>query len=90
MRLLLGFAREGINLIVDRFHRSLHERLKEMLAGRTLRLVSGGAVKTENDQVSTAEKYAAQTAYIQAINDFIGLCAEVSSEMHGTKKEEDE
>lgn len=71
--------------IIDPFFKLLNGQLTEKIAQRMTSLASGSAVRTENDQVTTAEKYAAQTSYIQALNDVLDLCHEIEVDKYGRK-----
>lgn len=72
----------------DPFHRELHAKLQEHLEARVNRLVSGGAAQTESDFASTAEKYAAQVSYIQALREVIQICDDLEQDRFGRKLED--
>ena len=80
----------GSASIVDPFHRSVHDLLSSEIDKRMVALASGAAVRTESDQVSTAEKYAAQCAYLQALNDIVEVCKELELERYGPRPGEGE
>lgn len=67
-----------ISNIQDPFHRELALRLDGELTKRTAELAHGSARRHTGDEASVAEKYAAQVAYIQAVEDFINVCAEIA------------
>ena len=80
----------GSASIVDPFHRAIHDRLSDEIDKRMVAMASGSAVRTESDQVSTAEKYAAQCAYLQAFNDIIDICKQIELERYGPRPGEGE
>ena len=74
--------------IIDRFHQNLRKKLLEDISARMTQLASGAASKTEYDQASTAEKYAAQVSYLRALNEVLDLCEQLDADQHGVKREE--
>ena len=70
---------------IDPFHRALSNVLTVKIDSRMLALADGSAVKVAEDTISTAEKYAAQTAYLKALNDVLAACAEIELEMYGAR-----
>lgn len=72
----------------DPFHRELRRRLDEKLAARVEHLAAGGATTTDLEVISTAEKYAAQVTYIQALRDVLAMCDEMDRERYGSNDEE--
>ena len=70
---------------IDPVHRHLSNVLTPLIDDKMVALAKGNATKTDLDTVSTAEKYAAQVAYIQALNDVLDRCAEIENEMYGAR-----
>jgi len=70
---------------IDPFHRQLSNVLTPLIDDKMVALAKGNATKTESDTASTAEKYAAQVAYIQALNDVLDRCREIELEMYGAR-----
>lgn len=75
--------------ILDGFHRTLHRRLTSELTKRIENLATGSATKTAESTTSTAERYAAAVAYIQAITDVLDACEEIEKGIHGSRGEAD-
>lgn len=71
--------------IIDPFHRDLYGALTEEIDKRMTALASGSAVKVAEDTTSTAEKYAAQTSYIQALTDVLEKCKDVELARYGAR-----
>lgn len=71
--------------LIDPFHRALHRRLAADLEERILNLAAGSAAQNDSDTKSVAEKYAAQVAYIRAIQDVMGICEELERERYGDR-----
>jgi hypothetical protein len=76
--------------IIDPFHRSIYTVVSEAIDKRMVALAGGSAVRTTNDEVSTAEKYAAQVSYLQAMNDVLEWCMEIENDRYGKKPGEGE
>lgn len=74
----------------DPFYRALVPQLQEEVANRMATLASGGAAHTATDAATTGEKYAAQCAYIDAMNTVITLCNQINAEMYGGTKQNDQ
>ena len=75
--------------IIDPFHRKIYDRLSADIDNRMVALSGGSATKTQDDQVSTAEKYAAQCMYLQALNDVLKMCVEIEADHYGARPGED-
>lgn len=71
--------------LIDPFHRALYKVLTEKHDQRMFGLAEGSAVATQGSTVSTAEKYAAEVSYIEALRDVFGWCHEVEVEMYGKR-----
>jgi hypothetical protein len=69
--------------IDDEFHRRLNKLLVEKMDNRMVQLANGGAMQIRESTTTVAENYAAQVAYIKALNDVIGWCQEVEDEKYG-------
>lgn len=51
-------------------------------------LALGSATHHVGEAANTAEKYAAQTSYIQALNDILDLAEQVEKEIYSTPQED--
>ncbi len=71
--------------IIDPFHRALNAALTDLVNDRMISLARGSASRTETDTATTAEKYAAQVSYIQAIHDVLDKCEELEREQYGKR-----
>ena len=69
--------------LIDPFHRQLYPILMGELAERKDKLAAGAAARIQNDTHSVAENYAAQVAYIKALEDIIQRCAQLERDMQG-------
>jgi hypothetical protein len=65
--------------ISDPFHRRLYTLLTQELANRMTDLANGSAARISEDTASVGEKYAAQVAYIKAMNDVLEICDDISN-----------
>lgn len=74
----------------DPFHRILHVRLAEDLEKRKDALSKGSAARITEDTQSVPEKYAAQVAYIKALQDVLDLCEELEQERYIVVKRKDD
>ena len=75
--------------LIDPFHRRLREELVERIATRVNNLAAGSAARAVDSVTTVAEKYAAQTSYLQALNDVLELCKELDRERYGVSSTED-
>lgn len=73
----------------DPFHRRLRNTLLEHRDARIEQLIKGGAAKSETDTATTAEKYAAQVSYIEAVNLVLDLCMSIEEERYGNTPAEE-
>lgn len=74
--------------IIDPFFRELHDRLAPEIDNRIVALASGSAKRTEGSVETVAEAYAAQCAYIQALNLVLQIGTEIEHNRHGNRPEE--
>lgn len=74
--------------LIDPFHRALYGRLKQKLEACIEGLASGSAASALDDPATVAEKYAAQVAYIKALNDVLEVCEELERDRYGVKRED--
>lgn len=74
--------------IVNPFFRELHDQLAPEIDRRIVSLASGSAKRTEGSPETVAEAYAAQCAYIQALNEVLKVCANIEHNIHGNRPEE--
>ena len=65
--------------INDPFHRQLAIIVRDKLTQRIGGLASGDAIRVQDEVITTAEKYAAKVAYIQALNDVLNWCQEIEN-----------
>lgn len=75
--------------LIDPFHRELYGKVMEQITNRAERLINGSAARTTDGVSSVAENYAAQTAYIKALQDVLGLCEDIERDRYGVKRQED-
>lgn len=73
----------------DPFHRDLRAQLEEHLQDRYERLINSGATQLPMESTTTAEKYAAQCAYIHAVQEVIKICNQLEQDRFGRKLEDD-
>ena len=73
---------------VEPFPRELRSRLELTLRDRIARLANGSATRHADDHATVAEKYAAQTSYIQAIRDVFDRCMEIERERYGVPEDD--
>jgi hypothetical protein len=69
------------DVVNDPFHRALKFALDAQIASNMDALASGSAAPSQDEQVSTAEKYAAAVARIQTFRDVLNLCGMIEKEM---------
>ena len=71
--------------IIDPFHRDLFRVLSAQIDERMVLLAQGSAGQVTGDTATTAEKYAAQTSYIRALNDVLDKCKGLELERYGAR-----
>ena len=71
--------------LVDPFFRKLYSVLSEDINARTISLATGSASRTIDDRSTVAEKYAAEVAYIDALNTVLEKCKEIEIDMYGNR-----
>jgi hypothetical protein len=69
------------DVITDPFHRALKFALEEQITLAMGRLAAGSASLITEDRATVAEKYAAQVARIQALNDVLEMCVLIEKNM---------
>ena len=73
--------------ITDPFFRQLYKKLAEELESRINALASGSAISHGDeghvDAIATAMRYRADTSYIQALQEVIGLGKQIDHQVHG-------
>lgn len=65
-------------IILDPFGRAIHLILTEEIERRRNNLANGSAARNTEDSRTVAENYAAQVAYIEALNAVLGICKDVA------------
>lgn len=79
--------------ITDPFFRVLYNRIAEDLDNRVTALARGSALilgeNTGLDAITTAMKYQAAVAHIQALQEVIELGIEIDHDRYGNKRKED-
>ena len=76
--------------LIDPFHRELYKRLQIEYQDRAAALARGNANQNVGEIATTAEKYAAQVAYIRALQDVLDVCEELERDRYGARKRDDE
>lgn len=72
--------------LIDAFHRRLYPVLAKDIENRMLQLAEGSAKTIQGGAETVAEKYAAQVAYITALNDVLSKCHEIEVDMYGGRE----
>lgn len=72
-------------LLIDPFHRALYAELMPDLEKRKDGVAHGSAVGLSDSSISTSENYAAQCAYIKALEDVLAKCEELERARYGEK-----
>ena len=71
--------------LIDPFHRHLYGVLSQEISSRMASLATGSASRTIDDRSTVAEKYAAEVAYIDALNTVLEKCKEIEVDMYGNR-----
>lgn len=74
--------------IVNPFFRELYDRLAPEIDKRMVALCQGSAKRIEGSPETVGEAYAAECAYIGALNDVLKVCTELEHNQHGNRPEE--
>lgn len=78
-------------IITDPFFRQLYKKIAEQIEDRISALARGSALTHGHagllDVNNTGSKYQAEVAYIQALQDVVGIGVVLDHEIYGTKKD---
>lgn len=74
--------------IIDPFFRELYNELAPEIDRRMVALAAGSAKRIEGSPETVAEAYAAECAFIAAMNLVLEICSGIEHNRHGNRPEE--
>lgn len=74
--------------IINPFFRELYDQLAPEIDKRMVALASGSAKRLAGGPETTAEAYAAEVGFINAMNQVLEVCSQIEHNQHGNRPEE--